>query len=152
MRQAACCKWRRWRSETDSPPLFRRPADRKNPPPCAIRRLGSPRSPDWITVYANSIHVVTEMTQDIEDFDGFGAPTELEMWKHQVVLITNEAEYLTRELGKARRNIAKLVAMNQGLTKDLHDLQLKSTGRVLPTSCALSGSPAQEIAELHKNS
>lgn len=96
--------------------------------------------------------MVTEMTQDIEDFDGFGAPTELEMWKHQVVLITNEAEYLTRELGKARRNIAKLVAMNQGLTKDLHDLQLKSTGRVLPTSCALSGSPAQEIAELHKNS
>ena len=53
------------------------------------------------------------MTQDIEDLDGFGAPTELEMWKHQVVLITNEAEYLTRELGKARRNIAKLVAMNR---------------------------------------
>jgi len=96
--------------------------------------------------------MVAEMTQDIEDLDGFGAPTELEMWKHQVVLITNEAEYLTREPGKARRNIAKLVAMNQGLTKDLHDLQLKSTGRVFPTSCALSGSPAQEIAELHKNS
>ena len=79
------------------------------------------------------------MTQDIEDFDGFGAPTELEMWKHQVVLMTNEAEYLTRELSKARRNIAKLVAMNEGLTKDLHDLQLKSSGQVLPVNCVLSG-------------
>ena len=79
------------------------------------------------------------MTQEIEDFDGFGAPTELEMWKHQVVLMTNEAEYLTRELSKARRNIAKLVAMNENLTKDLHNLQLQSTGRVIPTSCVLSG-------------
>ena len=82
---------------------------------------------------------MTQDLEDIEDFDGFGAPTELEMWKHQVVLMTNEAEYLTRELSKARRNIAKLVAMNEGLTKDLHNLQLQSSGQVIPTSCVISG-------------
>ncbi|MDD0976204.1 hypothetical protein [Pseudomonas fontis] len=75
---------------------------------------------------------------DDDDFD-LGAPTLLEMWKHQVVLVTNEAEYLTHELVKARQNIAKLVEMNEALSKDLQALQMRTLGKAQPMACGASG-------------
>ncbi|MNF12890.1 hypothetical protein D3C80_2145360 [compost metagenome] len=41
------------------------------------------------------------------------------MWRHQAVLMTNETEYLNQELVKARKNIAKLVAINEALQNQL---------------------------------
>ncbi|QBF26873.1 hypothetical protein EXN22_14685 [Pseudomonas tructae] len=54
-----------------------------------------------------------------EDFCLPDSPTLVQMWKHQAVLMTNEAEYLNTELLKARQDIAKLVAINAELADQL---------------------------------
>lgn len=59
------------------------------------------------------------MTSHDEDFGEIASPILVEMWKHQVVLMTNETEYLNQELVKARQNIAKLVEINQALQNQL---------------------------------
>ena len=53
-----------------------------------------------------------------DDFGGFGIPTPLEMWKHQVVLLTTEIQEYQRDLRRARSNIAKLIDINASVTVD----------------------------------
>ena len=63
------------------------------------------------------------MTDDNDDFGEVATPTLIEMWKHQAVLMTHEADYLNQELVKARQNIAKLVAINETLLGQLRTVQ-----------------------------
>jgi hypothetical protein len=53
-----------------------------------------------------------------DDFGGLGIPTPLEMWKHQVVLLTTEIQEYQRDLRRARSNIAKLIDINASVTVD----------------------------------
>ena len=50
------------------------------------------------------------------DTTGFelGMPTREEMLEHQSHMLCNENDQLRRELAKAKRNIEKLVEINQG--------------------------------------
>lgn len=56
---------------------------------------------------------------DIADIDttGFelGMPTHVDMLKHQCHMLSNENDQFRRDLAKARRNIQKLVDINQNL-------------------------------------
>ncbi|KDN96959.2 MULTISPECIES: hypothetical protein [Pseudomonas] len=81
-----------------------------------------------------------------EDFAAPDSPTLVEMWKHQVVLMTNEAEYLNTELLKARQNIAKLVAINAELADQLRGV--RSADILTPPNLWESALPAIERAAL----
>ncbi|MCP3752952.1 hypothetical protein [Pseudomonas sp. SBB6] len=81
-----------------------------------------------------------------EDFAAPDSPTLVEMWKHQVVLMTNEAEYLNTELLKARQNIAKLVAINAELADQLRGV--RSADNLAPPNPWESALPAIERAAL----
>jgi hypothetical protein len=81
-----------------------------------------------------------------EDFATPDSPTLVEMWKHQVVLMTNEAEYLNTELLKARQNIAKLVAINAQLADQLRGV--RSADNLAPSNLWESALPAIERTAL----
>ena len=55
------------------------------------------------------------------DTTGFelGMPTREEMLEHQSHMLCNENDQLRRELAKAKRNIEKLVEINQGLQEQI---------------------------------
>lgn len=61
---------------------------------------------------------------DIDD-RGFelGMPSRVEMLEHQHDMLSNENDQLRRDLARARRNITKLVEINQGLSESLADTQ-----------------------------
>ncbi len=62
------------------------------------------------------------MLIDDEDFS-LGIPTPEQMFKLHAVLLENECEQLTRELGHARRRIAQLVLMNDEFSNECAKLK-----------------------------
>ena len=63
----------------------------------------------------------------IIDDDSFslGMPTPMEMLEQHALLLQGENEQLQHDLSRARKNIEKLVAINQGQTEQI--IQLKSS-------------------------
>lgn len=64
------------------------------------------------------------------DTTGFehGIPSQVEMLEHQCHLLSGENDALRNELFLARRNIAKLVDINQSLHKQLSAESLRANG------------------------
>ncbi|AZF62652.1 hypothetical protein [Pseudomonas sp. LBUM920] len=71
------------------------------------------------------------MNIDEDTSTWLGCPTPLEMYKHQCALLEDELNETLKRLSDARRNIAGLIQMSDGLTTRLADaLSCLSAARI----------------------